>query len=137
MTVLRRKDRQILHDGGILSKVYFGDKVANEDLLKYYGADVCQPVPCDGSSVSLMEALARLQALVSDIPANKEWVWQDVNGWIYPDGNIKALAQRMLDAVETAFEPMKIVARNVALSKADWRKNVQMLYRCYKEVLNG
>ncbi|NLW72344.1 MAG: glycosyltransferase family 4 protein [Chloroflexi bacterium] len=132
--------RQILHDGGILSKVYFGDKVANEDLLKYYGAaDVyVSPSHVDGSSVSLMEALAcGLPALVSDIPANKEWVWQDVNGWIYPDGNIKALAQRMLDAVETAFEPMKIVARNVALSKADWRKNVQMLYRCYKEVLNG
>ena len=55
----------------------------------------------DGSSVSLMEALAcGLPCVVSDIPANKEWVTDGVNGWIFPDGDVDALAEIILKAVE-------------------------------------
>ncbi|MGB4595939.1 MAG: glycosyltransferase family 4 protein [Anaerolineaceae bacterium] len=129
--------RQILHDGGILSRVYLGGRVPNADLIQYYGAaDVyVSPSHVDGSSVSLMEALAcGLPAIVSDIPANKEWVWEDVNGWIFPDDDVKALTQVLLDSTQVDLAPLGVVARNIALRKADWRKNVQTLYQCYNDV---
>lgn len=129
--------RQILHDGGILSKVYLGGRVPNEELTLFYGAaDIyISPSHVDGSSVSLMEALAcGLPSIVSDIPANKEWVWEDVNGWIFADNDIKALTSLMLEAAQTDFTPMRSVAREIALRKADWQKNVKSLYRCYDEV---
>jgi len=132
--------RQILHDGGILSKVFLGGRVPNADLIQYYGAaDVyISPSHVDGSSVSLMEALAcGLPAIVSDIPANQEWVWNEVNGWIFPDNDVKALTQSILDSILTDMVPLGVVARNIALRKADWHKNVQFLYQCYEEVFAG
>lgn len=129
--------RLILHDGGVLSKVFPGGRIPNADLLQYFGAaDVyVSSSHVDGSSVSLMEALAcGLPAIVSDIPANKEWVWDDVNGWIFPDNDTKALTQVLLDSAQAELGPLGVVARNIALRKADWRKNVQTLYQCYDEV---
>jgi glycosyltransferase involved in cell wall biosynthesis len=58
------------------------------------------PSHVDGSSVSLMEALAcGLPALVSDIPANQEWVSEGVNGWLFPDGNADILAEKILAVI--------------------------------------
>lgn len=132
--------RRILHDGGILPKVFFGGRVPNAELVKYFGAaDVyVSPSHVDGSSVSLMEALAcGLPSIVSDIPANKEWVWGGLNGWVFPDDDIKALTQSILDSTQTDLTPLGLEARVIAARKADWRKNVQTLYQCYDEVCAG
>ena len=47
-----------------------------------------------------MEALAcGLPCLVSDIPANQEWVSEGVNGWLFPDGNTDILAEKILAVI--------------------------------------
>ena len=69
--------RQALEDGDVLDRVQFGGRVSQADLPAWYRrADLfISPSHVDGSSVSLMEALAcGLPVLVSDIPANREWV---------------------------------------------------------------
>ncbi len=69
--------RHILQIGGVLDRVTFGGQISQTDLPRWYHmADLyISPSHVDGSSVSLMEALAcGLPCLVSDIPANKEWV---------------------------------------------------------------
>ena len=84
-------------NGGVLDRVQFGGQVSQRDLPRWYHkADLyISPSHIDGSSVSLMEALAcGLPALVSDIPANREWVSEGVNGWLFPDGNADILADR-------------------------------------------
>jgi glycosyltransferase involved in cell wall biosynthesis len=94
----------------------------------------------DGSSVSLMEALAcGLPALVSDIPANREWVTDGVNGWLFPDGDVYALAAAILRAYDERMNLAEIgrAARAAAEEKADWKKNFQKLLEAYELALKG
>jgi glycosyltransferase involved in cell wall biosynthesis len=130
--------RQILLSGGVDERVTFPGQISNTDLPRFYHmADLyVSPSHVDGSSVSLMEALAcGLPCLVSDIPANKEWVRDDYNGWLFPDGDHNALAAQMLKAIDG---PKKLPAigknaRATAEEKADWPKNVEKLLEAYEK----
>jgi glycosyltransferase involved in cell wall biosynthesis len=83
------KIRQILTNGGVMDRVHFGGQISHTDLPRWYHmADLyISPSHVDGSSVTLMEALASgLPCLVSDIPGNKEWIEDGVNGWLFRMG---------------------------------------------------
>jgi glycosyltransferase involved in cell wall biosynthesis len=81
-----------------------------------------------------MEALAcGLPCLVSDIPANLEWVTEGRNGWLFPDGDAGALAAAVLNAYANR-ESLAAVgrgARAVAEEKADWNRNFHKLLEAY------
>jgi glycosyltransferase involved in cell wall biosynthesis len=85
-----------------------------------------------------MEALAcGLPALVSDIPANKEWVRENVNGWLYPDGDVDALSLRIvaIAAMRNRLKRIGGAARATAERRADWRKNFATLLKTYVQVV--
>jgi glycosyltransferase involved in cell wall biosynthesis len=132
--------RQILLDAGVLDRVEFGGRVSQADLPRWYRKSdlFISPSHVDGSSVSLMEALAcGLPALVSDIPANKEWVQEDENGWLFRDGDADALAEKIL---RIAARPgrMGVIgrrARHVAERRADWKSNFPILLRSYEQAV--
>ena len=132
--------RQILLNGGVLERVQMPGQVSQTELPRWYHwADVyISPSHVDGSSVSLMEALAcGLPCLVSDIPANKEWVTEGENGWLFPDGDADALAAKILQALAQRgrLPEMGRAARAVAEARADWRKNSETLMQTYQQVL--
>lgn len=132
--------RQILHNGGALERVTFGGQISQNELPRWYHwADVyISPSHVDGSSVSLMEAMAcSLPCLVSDIPTNKEWVTEGENGWLFPDGDADALAAKILQAVDQHKSLPKIgnAARAVAEQRADWKKNAATLLETYELVI--
>ena len=84
-----------------------------------------------------MEALAcGLPCLVSDIPANKEWVREQENGWLFPDGNVEALATKILAVIEKRESLIEIGknARRTAEEKANWPKNFEKLLAAYELV---
>lgn len=113
-------------------------KLPNVELPKYFGvADIyVSPSHVDGSSVSLMEAMAMsLPALVTDIPANLEWVHDGVSGWVYRDGNIEDLSKHILVATGAQLEPLEQAARQTAEEKADWHKNKLVLLRAWQNLL--
>ncbi len=129
--------RRILNSGGVIEQVLFGGYISQKELPRYYNmADVyISPSHVDGSSVSLMEAMGcGLPCLISDIPANKEWVTEAENGWLFPDGNADALAKKILLAAEMrdTLHEMGARARSVAEQRADWTKNFQKLLEAYK-----
>ena len=132
---------KILMSAGLLDRVTFPGHIPNRELPRFYHmADLyISPSHVDGSSVSLMEALAcGLPCLVSDIPANKEWVYEGQNGWLFPDGDHQVLAVKILQAIEQRERLPKIGknARATAEEKANWPKNVQTLLNIYQETLN-
>ncbi len=132
--------RQILLNGGVLERVTFGGQVSQTELPRWYHwADVyISPSHVDGSSVSLMEALAcGLPCLVSDILANQEWVTEGENGWLFRDDDASALAAKILQAVEQRDALPKIgrAARAVAEERADWTKNSAKLMQAYQQAL--
>lgn len=134
--------RQILMSGGVIDRVTFGGQVSQTKLPRWYHqADVyISPSHVDGSSVSLMEALASgLPCLVSDIPGNKEWVTDGENGWLFPDGDADALAAKILQAMDQRKTLPKIgrAARALAEERADWMKNSIKLMQVYKQMLQS
>lgn len=135
------KIRQILTNGGVMDRVHFGGQVSQADLPRWYHmADLyLSPSHVDGSSVSLMEALASgLPCLVSDIPGNREWIEDGVNGWLFRDGDVDNLAEKILDAIENrrSFKKIGEAARKTAEDKADWKKNFGKLLQAYENVMS-
>lgn len=131
--------RGILMNAGLLERVWFGGNVPQRDLPGWYHrADLyISPSHVDGSSVSLMEALAcGLPALVSDIPGNREWVREGENGWLFRDGDVDVLAAKILRAMEgrASLPAMGRRAREEAEARADWKKNAAILLRTYESV---
>ena len=132
--------RKILTEGDVIDRVSFAGQIGQNELPHYYRlADLyISPSHVDGSSVSLMEALAcGLPCLVSDIPANKEWVIEDHNGWLFPDGDANTLAQKILAAVNQ-YHNLPVIgqqARQTAEAKANWPNNVKKLLTAYQETI--
>ncbi|MGE5776295.1 MAG: glycosyltransferase family 4 protein [Chloroflexota bacterium] len=133
------KLRQILMRGGVLERVHFGGQIGQKDLPHWYHMSdlYISPSHVDGSSVSLMEALASgLPCLVSDIPGNREWVEEDVNGWLFRDGDLDDLAEKILYALKNrrSFKRIGEAARETAEQKADWQKNFGKLLQTYEKM---
>ena len=128
--------RQILTNGGVMDRVHFGGQISQADLPRWYQmADLyISPSHVDGSSVTLMEALASgLPCLVSDIPGNKEWIEDGINGWLFRDGDVDDLSQKILNAIRNrkSFRTIGAAARRTAEEKADWKKNFGKLLDAY------
>ncbi len=130
------KVRRRFERAGLIDRIHFAGQVAYKELPRYYhAADLYVSAShSDGSSVSLMEALASgLPALVSDIPGNREWILPGEHGWWFPDGDAEAMAQAILQAVEQRerLPVLGAAARTLAEQRADWSKNFQQLLRAY------
>ena len=133
------KIRQILIKGGVLDRVHFGGQIGQRDLPRWYHMSdlYVSPSHVDGSSVSLMEALASgLPCLVSDIPGNREWFQDGVNGWLFRDGDADDLAEKILHAIKNRrlFKKIGEAARQTAEQKADWQKNFGKLLEAYERI---
>jgi glycosyltransferase involved in cell wall biosynthesis len=84
----------------------------------------------DGTSVSLLEALAcGLFPVLSDIPANREWVEHSQNGLLTSPDDPQALANALRTAiVGTALRERSVgFNRKLVLSRADSRRNMDEL----------
>ena len=134
--------RSILQRGNVLGRVNFGGQVSQTDLPRWYHmADLyISPSHVDGSSASLMEALAcGLPCLVSDIPANKEWVFENKNGWLFRDGDADHLAEKILAAMNQREKLPGIgeAGRRSAEKRADWKKNAEALMDVYRSLVQN
>ena len=130
----------ILEKGKLTDKVFLGGRVPNQDLITFFGAANVYVTPShvDGSSVSLMEAMAcGLPTIASDIPANAEWIAAGQTGWSFPDGDDHALAELLLQIPSFDLPAVGNFARNVAEKRADWQRNKQLLFLCWEQTLTS
>ncbi|NPA31540.1 MAG: glycosyltransferase family 4 protein, partial [Chloroflexi bacterium] len=134
--------REILEQGGVLERVHFAGQVSQDDLPNIYrAADLYVSASySDGSSVSLMEALASgVPVLVSDIPSNREWVTPGREGELFPPGDAEALAAAILRFARQSRRALQAMRRNARLraeAQADWSRNVQRLWEAYRWALS-
>jgi len=132
--------RSIFEQEGVQEQVFFGGQVNGDDLPQYYqAADLYVSAShSDGSSVSLMEALASgLPVLVSDIPSNREWITPGREGWLFADGDDRALSEGILRAAgqPEGLKEMRLAARRLAEERANWQVNFQRLLDAYQLAL--
>ncbi len=137
--------QQIIQEHGLQDRVHLGGQVNQESLPKiYHAADLyASAAHSDGSSVSLMEALGcGLPVLVTDIPSNREWVADGVQGWRFADGDDQAAARSILRAYRLAknqpamFQKMREQARQMAEVRADWSRNFLTLLAAYERAIH-
>ena len=114
--------------------------VSVADLPGYYGAGdlFVSPSHVDGSSISLLEALACGQpALVSDIPSNREWIIPGQVGDWFVDGDAASLETKLLSlASDPNISTYGKQARALAEARADWDINFQKLLLAYELAVN-
>jgi L-malate glycosyltransferase len=76
----------------------------------------------DGSSLSLMEALAcGLPPVVTDLASNREWVSGPDIGTVFPRDDAAALSRALLEVISSTGSPER--RREVVISRGDWREN--------------
>ena len=129
--------RSIFEQEGVQEQVFFGGQVNGDELPQYYqAADLYVSAShSDGSSVSLMEALASgLPVLVSNIPSNREWITPGREGWLFADGDDRALSEGILRAASQpeGLREMRLAARRLAEERANWQVNFQRLLDAYQ-----
>lgn len=95
------------------------------------GSDVyVAAVPSDGTSASLLEAMAcGVVPVVVDNASNRVWVTDGLNGLLYPAGDPEALAERLHSAVRDVAFREAAAQRNLALirARADWKTNMKRM----------
>jgi glycosyltransferase involved in cell wall biosynthesis len=133
---------QIFKQGDVLDRVHFPGQVSEAELPNYYRAvDLyISASHSDGTSISLLEALAcGCPVLVSDIPGNREWVENGVQGWRFTEGDVKAMEEKIIHAYKQhqRLARMSSKARRLAEARGDWKINSQQLYRAYEIALDA
>lgn len=92
----------------------------------------------DGTSISLLEAMATgLPVLLTDIPSNREWVTENVNGWLAPVNSPEEFANRLLCAARLTREERRLFSernRRIVEERADWDRNFPRLLEMYERI---
>lgn len=120
--------KQLARDLGVEEYVYFTDKISYEEMPKYLAAaDIYVSTSLsDGTSASLMEAMAcGLPVVVTDLPANREWVIHGENGYLITPGQPELLSDYIALLLNNSDVRTTFSERNVQIAekRADWRKN--------------
>ena len=93
----------------------------------------------DGTSVSLLEAMGSgAFPIVTDIPANREWITTGQNGFLVPVDEEKCLANRIIDAIrnQALLEKSRIKNLSIVEEKALWSVIIEKIKRMYHETLD-
>lgn len=129
--------QQLVQDLGINSQVVFTGMLDYVELVQLYQqAQIFVSVPeSDGTSSSLLEALAYgCVPVLSNLPANLEWILDQVNGFITPE--VGQLEQQLLVAItltQNSAQYQKLVAFNhqMILDKASFAINLRKFIELY------
>ncbi|MBM4340283.1 MAG: glycosyltransferase family 4 protein [Deltaproteobacteria bacterium] len=92
----------------------------------------------DGTSVSLLEAMgAGVFPIVTDIPANREWIEDGKNGFLFPVNDENILARRVLDAIRDKEKVEKVRKWNQSLveKKILWSVCLEKVKKMYEDQL--
>lgn len=122
-----------IHLPGRINNAHIAESFQNADVY----------VSCsynDGSSVSLLEALATgLPVIVTDVPSNTEWVTHGRNGWLARKAESADVARWMLEAARLNTARRDAIGqtnRAIAESRANWTKNANKLLEMYEQLNN-
>lgn len=126
---------------GIEDSVKFIGRYNPEDIGKLlYTNDVFISVPSsDSTSVSLLEAMCcGLFPIVSNLPANKEWVKDRENGYIINEIDSEEVKEAILWCCSNKekIRNASIINRKIIEDKALWSNNIKMVEELYEKMIN-
>ena len=122
--------------------VHFTGHIPYDQLVYYLNsAEVyVSTSKSDGTSMSLLEAMAcRLPVVVSDVPANCEWVKDGVNGFIVPRKKVNPISEKVLALINDRALAEKMGKMNVSIvnERADLEKNYPKFDGIYDQIVQS
>jgi L-malate glycosyltransferase len=132
--ILQPECRSLAKNLGIEEVVTFGNGYTSSALpeIMHKHNIYLSASKWDGISLSLLEAMASgLFPIISDIPANREWVTNGENGFLFPVGDGKYLANLLQNLHLKTKLIDKAIAYNRSLieKKADQDINLGILFK--------
>ena len=126
---------------GVEDSVRFFGSVPHSEIPKYLTmSDIYVSTSLsDGTSASLLEAMAcKLSLVVTDIPANREWLENGRSGVLVPCKNPKILAESIVKLLkdEDLRRSLGTRAYKLVSEKADWEKNSKILDSLISSMVN-
>lgn len=94
----------------------------------------------DGTSVSLLEAMGSgVFPIVTDIPANREWIINGENGFLFSADEVVSLASKIIDAIRNRELLGKSRARNrlIVEQKVLWPEYINRVKNIYGNILDS
>lgn len=136
----RERLEQKVKNIGISQYVKFLGQLPNNQVVNHLRASdiYVSTSKSDGTSISLLEAMGcGIFPIVTDIPANREWVNNGVNGYLVPTDNPAILSDKIYEAflnkdlLKTAFE----INVELVREKASLYKNLGKIEGIYLNLL--
>lgn len=125
---------------GIDDNVHFVGQLPHEAVQSYLNeSSISASVPTsDATAVSLLETMACGSfPIVTDLPANREWVEDNVNGLLVPVKDSNALAGAIVRALEdgTLRDKAREINRQRVGNKAIWEDNMGEVEELYQQLI--
>jgi len=132
--------KQLAKSLGIEDSVRFTGYVPHEKIPLYLCAsDVYVSTSlADGGSASLFEAMAcGLPVVVTDIPANVEYVRDSWNGYIIPQRNSRVLAERITDMLRNSEKKKRFGKQNYKFAREmlNQKKSMEKIGKLYESLM--
>ena len=126
----------------INSSVEFLGRVPHEEMPNLLSqADIYVSTSLhDGTSVSLLEAMGSgVFPVVTDIPANREWITNGENGFLVSADEAESLASKIIDAIRNRefVEKSREGNRLIVEEKALWPEYIKKVEYIYANILNS
>jgi len=126
---------------GLCDHVKFIGRVDREELVNYLNAaDIYVSTSySDGTSLCLLEAMATgLPAVVTDVPANLEWIENGKNGFTARRGDPREVADALVKLIKDSSLCDTFGAHNlvIARERADWDKNFEKILEMFDLLLH-
>jgi glycosyltransferase involved in cell wall biosynthesis len=76
--------------------------------------------------------------VLADIPANREWIENGKNGFLFPPGSADALADKILESIGEENSRMKAREVNARIieQRAQWDSNIEKLLGLCEQVMS-
>jgi glycosyltransferase involved in cell wall biosynthesis len=126
----------------INSSVEFLGRVPHEEMPHLLSqADIYVSTSLhDGTSVSLLEAMGSgAFPVVTDIPANREWITNGENGFLVSTVEAVSLANRIIDAIRNRelLQKNRVTNRTIVEQKAVWPVYINRIKNIYGNISNS
>jgi L-malate glycosyltransferase len=132
--------RKLAHSLKLEENIQFVGQLPHAAVQSYLNESaVSVSVPSsDATAVSLLETMACGSfPVVSELPANREWIDQDVNGLLVPAKDVNTLAEALIRALKDSDLRSKAqeINRQRVKEKAIWEDNMREMEELYQALV--
>lgn len=127
---------------GLQNEVTFLGHLSQEALVEHLNESgiFVTPALSDGNNVSLNEAMAcGCFPIATEIPANTQWIKDGYNGYLYPPGNARILAETIEKALNNQEfrQKSRLINRKIVEESANWEFCVEKMEKIYTSLIQG